>query len=334
MEEEKMKAKGFFLWSAAMVALMVGFWTQVEGASFPDRPITYIVNYTAGGITDLSARALCKAAGDVLGQPIIVVNKVGASGTLGLGAIAASKPDGYTIGTTTFGPLTQGPNSFDVPYNPLTDFEYISIFGKNLYCLGALPNSPFKTLKDLTTYAKANPGKVKYATLGVASPENLAMIQLAKAAGVKWEMVTFKGSPEAMSAVLGGHVDLIAQVAATMVPYVEGKRLRLLVSFSDVGLERVPDVPTVRELGYPFDVTSWMALGAPKGVPAPIMEKLRSAFKVAVKNPDFLRLMKESNCALDNRTPEEYEKFVREGYKSTEELFLELGIHKSQMKGK
>lgn len=325
-----MNGKKHFFWGAAMAALVVGLVAGVSWAVYPERPITMIANYTPGGSADLSARALAKYAEKQLGQPVAVVNKPGAAGSLGVGAIAAAKPDGYTIGLTTYGPLTMAPHMYDLPYNPLTDFEYIMGYGKYMYGPCVRGDSPLKTLKDLVDYAKANPGKIKYSHPGLATPNNFGMIYLARATGVKWEGITFKGAPEAVAACLGGHVDIVSQNPLDVVPYIKAGRLRLLASFCDTRWEWVPEVPTARELGYNFDVVSWLALGAPKGTPKPIMEKLRTIFKAAMSDAEFLDIMKNMYIPVVYRTGDEYKKFVEEGYKQNEKMVLELGLHKSQ----
>ncbi len=326
------KGKSHFIWAAAMAAWVLGIVAGISYAAYPERPITIIVNYTPGGGSDLSARALAKYAEKELGQPVVVVNKAGAAGSLGVGAIAASKPDGYTIGVTTYGPLTMAPHMYDLPYNPLTDFEYILGYGKYMYGPCVRGDSPIKTLKDLIDYAKANPGKVKYSHPGLATPNNFGMIYLSKFSGAKWEGVTFKGAPEAVVACLGGHVDIVSQNPLDVVPYIIAGRLRLLASFCDTRWEWVPEVPTARELGYDFDVVSWLALGAPKGTPAPIMDRLRKIFKNAMEDPEFLDVLKKMHIPAAYRTPEEYKKLVEDGYKQNEKMIRELDLHKSQKK--
>jgi tripartite-type tricarboxylate transporter receptor subunit TctC len=301
-------------------------------AEYPDRPITLIANYSAGGGADLSARALAKKAEKALGQPIAVVNRVGAGGTVGMAAIAASKPDGYTIGVTTYGPLTFAPHMNDLPYNALTDFEYIMGYGRYMYGPVARADSQLKTLKDLVQYAKANPGKVKYSLIGLPTPNNFGMVYLAKAEGLKWEPVVFKETPAAVAACMGGHVDIVSQNPGDVVSYIKAGRLRLLASFSDIRWPWIPDVPTAKELGYKFDVNSWLAMGTPKGVPKPAMDKLRDAFKKAMDDPEFLEIMNKIFIPPAYKTPEEYKSMVEVGYKESEAMIRELGLHKSQQK--
>lgn len=323
--------KSQFLYGTMALALCLSF-GALAWADYPDRPINLIANYSAGGGADLSARALAKKAEKILGQPIVVVNKAGAAGSVGVAALAASKPDGYTIGVTTYGPLTMSPHMNDLSYNPLKDFEFIMGYGRYMYGPCVRSDSQFKTLKDLVQYAKANPGKVKFSHIGLASPNHFGMVYLGKAEGIKWEPVIFKETPAAVAACLGGHVDIVSQNPGDVISYIKAGRLRLLVSFSDIRWEWVPDIPTVKELGYKFEVNSWLALGAPKGVPKPAMDKLRDAFKRAIDDPEFLEIMKKIYIPVAYRTPEEYQKLVEAGYQEGEAMIRELGLHKSQQK--
>ena len=301
-------------------------------AAYLDRPITLIVNYAAGASADLGARAIAEPAEKILGQPIVVLNKAAASGTLGVGAIAAAKPDGYTIGVTSFGPLTRSPHMFDVPYDPLKDFEHILCYAQVMFGPCVRGDSQFKTLKDLVQYAKANPGKIKYSAAGLAVSNHFGMVQIAKAEGIKWELVVFKGNIEAVSACLGGHVDVVSQNPADVVPYIKAGRLRLLASLCNIRWKWVPEVPTVRELGYDFDVGSYYALGAPKGIPKPIMDKLRDSFKKAMDTPKFLEVMEKIYIPPYYASGEEYPKMVELGFKENGDMIRELGLHKSQKK--
>jgi tripartite-type tricarboxylate transporter receptor subunit TctC len=320
----------FILGFGALVLLFA--FSGQAWAEYPDRPITLIANYSAGGGADLSARALAKKAEKALGQPVAVVNRAGAGGTVGMAAIAASKPDGYTIGVTTYGPLTFAAHMNDLPYNPLTDFEYIMGYGRYMYGPVARSDSQFKTLKDLVQYARANPGKVKYSLIGLPTPNNFGMIYLAKAEGIRWEPVVFKETPAAVAACMGGHVDIVSQNPGDVISYIKAGRLRLLASFSDIRWPWMPDMPTVKELGYKFDVNSWLALGAPKGVPKPAMDKLRDAFKKAMDDPEFLEIMNKIFIPPAYKTPEEYKTLVEVGYRESEAMIRELGLHKSQQK--
>lgn len=319
------------LHTLAILAMLA--FSPAARADYPDRPITLLVLYTAGGGADLSARALAKKVEKYLGQPVMVVNKVGASGSLAVGAIAAAKPDGYTIGvTSTAGPLTFAPHMFDVPYDPLKDFDHIMGYGEYMFGLAVRADSPYKTLKDLTQFAQANPGKIKYGALGVAIINNFVMLKLAEAEGIKWDVVVFKGAPESVAALLGGHVDAVLQNPGDVVEYIKAGRLRLLASFSEQRWEWVPDVPTSRELGYKFHFYTGLGLAAPKGVPKPVMAKLRDAFKKTMDDPEFLEIMKRIYVTVAYQTPEQFQKRVEADYKDNGAMIMRLGLHKSQQK--
>ncbi len=317
-----------------LLVTVVGLrWLGLALAEYPERPITMICPYGAsGGTADTSLRPLCKHAENTLGQPIAVINKPGASGSLAAGTLAAAHPDGYTLGMVTFGPLTMSPHMYDINYDPFTSFDFILAFGKYMYGPAVRSDSPFKTLKDMINYAKAHPGKVKYSTVGLATPTHTGMVQLGKLAGVKWEVVVFKKASDCVTACLGGHVEVISQTPAAVVPPIKAGQLRLLASMSDTRWPWVPEVPTVRELGYDFDVVSWLALAAPRGTPRPIMDKLTYAFKKALDDQEFIKIMDRIYVPVVYRTANEFKKLVDEGYKDMEKMILDLGLHKSQKK--
>ncbi len=320
----------FFIW--AIILVLEGALTGLARAEYPDRPITMLVNYGPGGGVDLSARALAKKAEKILGQPIVAMNKAGAGGNIGAAALAAAKPDGYTIGTLTFGPLTMAPHLFDLSYDPLKDFEYILPYSKHIYGPCVRADSPFKTLKDLVQFAKANPGKIKYSVMGLSIPNHFGMVYLAKAEGITWEPVVYKNTPEGVAACLGGHVDITSQNPPDVVSYIKAGRLRLLASFSDIRWKWVPEVPTALELGYKFAVESATVIAVPRGVPKQILSKLREAFKKTMEDPEFLEIMERIYVNVAYRTPEEFQKLVEVDYKNNEAIVLELGLHKSQKK--
>jgi len=315
--------------SLLMAAAFFPGFLGISWGAYPDRPITLICPYAGG---EYGIRPFAEYVEKALGQPVIMVTKAGASATLASGILAASKPDGYTIGQITFGPLTMGPHLYNINYDPFNSFEFIIGYGKWEYGPTVKSDSPFKTLKDLVTYAKANPGKVKYSTVGLATPTHFGMVHLAKAEGIKWEVVVFKDVQGAVTAGLGGHVQVISQTASTMIPYIKAGQARLLASFSDTRWKWVPEAPTARELGYNFDVVSWLSFGAPKGVPKDIMERLRHVFKRAMEDPELMATMDKVYMPMAYRTPEEFKKLVEVGYKENEAMIRELGLHKSQKK--
>jgi len=314
--------------SLLAAASLLGF-SGMARAEYPERPITLICPYAGG---EYALRPFTNYVEKALGQPVILLTKAGASATLACGTLAAARPDGYTLGQITFGPLTMGPHLYNVTYDPFNSFEFIMGYGKWEYGPTVRSDSPFKTLKDLVTYAQAHPGEIKYSTVGLATPTHFGMVHLAKAEGIKWEVVVFKEVQGAVTAGLGGHVQVVSQTTGTMMPYIKAGQVRLLASFSDVRSKWAPDIPTARELGYDFDVVSWLSFGAPKGVPKETMEKLREVFKKAMQDPEVRSLMDKIFVSLVYRTPEEFKKLVEIGYTENEKVIRYLGLHKSQKK--
>jgi len=251
---------------------------------------------------------------------------------LATGLLAGAKPDGYTMGDTTFSPLAIGPHMAEVTYDSLKDFEYIMGYGEWMYGFLVKADSPFKTFHDIVNYARANPGKIKIAMYAQASPHGVVAGGMEKVAGIKWDVVLFKGGTEAMTALLGGHVDANSQVADIAVPQIKAGKVRLLASTSDTRWKWVPDVPTLRELGYNVAVTSYLATGTPKGVPKPILDKLRAVMEKAMSDPEFLKVMENFYFKVQYRSPEEYRKIVEDGYKEYEKFIMEIGLHRSQQK--
>lgn len=321
------------LWTlCTLPMILAGLGASPARAEYPERPVNLIINYSAGGGIDLTIRALAKRAEKLLGQPIVPLNKPGSGGIIGLGALATSKPDGYTIGALTFSSLAIAPHVYNVTYNALKDFDYIMAHGRLIYGPSVRADSPFKTLKDLVQYAKANPGKIKYGVQGLSVPNNLGMVYLGRAEGIKWDPVVFKTVPEEVAACLGGHVDITVSDPPNVLQHIKAGKLRLLTSVSGIRWKWVPEVPTAKELGYNFAVESWTGLGAPKGVPKPILEKLRDVFRKSFDDPEVFEIM-EKICTIPAYRPaDDYQKAVESGYKEYEAVLRELGLHKSQKK--
>ena len=296
-------------------------------ADYPTRPITLIVPYTPAGATDIHIRALAAEAEKRLGQPIVIENKPGASGTLGPASMAATaKPDGYTISHTPT-TLFRMPAMQKVAYDPVKDFTYIIVVGGYTNTVGVNATSPFKTWADLIAYAKANPGKVTYSVPGAGSSLHLNMEQIGLANGVKWTMVPFRGEAEQVSALLGDHTTAMAGTTGFF-PQVDAGNIRLLVTFNKSRLPRYPDVPTLREVGTPMDAESPYGLVGPKGLDPKIVKILHDAFREAMQQPsvrEVLRKMEQPEIYMDS---EGYRKFAVSQVKEQAELVERLGLAK------
>ena len=296
---------------------------------YPTKPITLIVPWPAGGSTDIVLRVMAEVASKDLGQPIIVDNKAGGGGIVGPATMAASaKPDGYTISQIAI-PVLRLPLMQDMSWDASKDFTYIlNLTG---YTFGVTTNaeSQFKTWKDVVEFAKANPGKVTYGTPGSGTSLHIGMEQIATMAGIKLTQVPFKGTAESNAAVLGNHT--VLQVDASgWKPLVEAGKLRLLMVWTDQRAPSFPDVPTLKELGYPLVIDSPWGLAGPKGMDPKIVARLHDAFKKAIDTPRVIALLAKYDMVVNYRNTEDYRKFVAETIASETKAVEALGLGKKK----
>lgn len=314
-----------------MIAAALAATTMLGGAAFaqdyPTKPITLIVPWTAGGSTDISMRAIAEAASKHLGQPIIVDNKAGGGGTVGPATMAAvSKPDGYTISQM---PITvfRMPLMQKASYNPDTDFSYIVHLTGYTFGVTAHADSDFKTWQDVVDFAKKNPGKITYATPGSGTSLHVGMEQISALAGIKLTQVPFKGTAETNAAVLGKHTTLQADSTGWR-PLVDAGKLRLLMVWTGGRSPFYPDVPTLKELGYPLVYDSPFGIAGPKGIDPKIVAKLHDAFKKAIEEPAVIATMAKYDMVANYKSTEDYVKFVKEVTESERKVIEAIGLGK------
>ncbi|MGA2956136.1 MAG: tripartite tricarboxylate transporter substrate binding protein [Thermodesulfobacteriota bacterium] len=261
----------------SLIVLGMGGWAGAQ--DFPTRPVEVIVGFAPGGGTDLTARAVANYATKYFGQPFIVVNKAGASGTIASQYVATAKPDGYTLLTAGGSETTTAGHFRKLPFHPLNDFEpVICIVGQQIG-LSVKTDSPWKTIQEFIADAKKNPEKYSYATSGIGSLYHAAVLVLEKNTGIRLRHVPFKGGAETLSALLGGHVDVAISAPDEAYALIEGGRVRSLVTFSGKRSKLIPNVPTLKEVGYDFFMENMKGLVAPKGTPKPIILKIHDGVK-------------------------------------------------------
>ncbi|MGD0235183.1 MAG: tripartite tricarboxylate transporter substrate binding protein [Syntrophorhabdales bacterium] len=300
-------------------------YSQEDPAKFPSKPITHIVPVPPGGPTDLAVRLICREAEKYLKQPIVIVNKPGGALTVGTAAIATAKPDGYTIGYSGGPPLFLTPLLEKVPYDPIKDIRSVIQYGGLNFGVYVKADSPFKTFTDLIAYARQNPKKATYGTVGVNSMGNLVMEEVAKKEKVQITHIPFKGTPEVQTALLGGHVLFGAGDFNTSL--VEAKEIRLVMMLKDEPAAEYPGVPTIKELyGLPYPM--YFTVITQKAVPDAIVHKLEDAFKQAMKEPVFIKGMKELNLPVAYRTGKELDVIVAQNYNYFSKLLKDLGAIK------
>jgi tripartite-type tricarboxylate transporter receptor subunit TctC len=295
------------------------------GQDYPVKPISILVGYPAGGSTDLSVRALAAEAAKILKQPIIVSNVAGASGTLVLGRVKGEKPDGYTIFNAPTANFCRIPHLQAVPYDPLKDFSFIMQYGLYQYGLVVRADSPWQTFEEFVDYAKKNPRKVTYGTSGLGTGQHLAMEYLANKEKIEWNHVPFPGGLQAVTALLGGHVQAVSQTTEWK-EHVNAGTLRLLVVWTDQRLKAFPNVPTLREKGYPFAVHSALSFMGPAGTPKPAVEKLQNAFAKAMESKPFLDVMDKFDMPPAYLDSGALTRLVQKDYNETGDLIKTLGI--------
>jgi tripartite-type tricarboxylate transporter receptor subunit TctC len=310
----------------ALAALALG--GSALAQDYPAKPVTLIVPWPAGGSTDVAMRAIAEAASKHLGQPIVVDNKAGGSGTVGPATMAATgKPDGYTIAQI---PITvfRLPLMHKTTWDPLKDFTYIVHLTGYTFGITSNAESQFKTWNDVVEYAKANPGKVTYATPGAGTSLHIGMEQIAAKAGIKLTHVPFKGGAETNAAVLGGHTTLQADSSGWK-PLVEAGKLRLLAIWTANRSKNWPDTPTLKELGYGFVFDSPFGIAGPKGMDPKVVAKLHDALKKAIDDPAVQEQLAKYDMVVNYKNTEEYRKFVAESVETEKKVLSDLGLAKT-----
>ena len=293
---------------------------------YPDKPINFIIGYPAGGSTDVCARPLVAAAGKILGQPVIVVNKPGGSSAVAMASLKNEKPDGYTIGILPSGAVLSQ-HMRRVPYDSAKDFTPILQYAVYLYGLVVQTNSPWKTFQEFIEFSKANPGKIRYSTAGPGTPQHLVMERLALKEKIKWTHIPFEGGPPAIANLLGGHVEASSQTTEWK-KHVEAGSLRLLAVYGEKRMRDFPDVPTLLELGYDITAPSLICIVGPKGLSPQIVETLHGAFKKAMEDLDFIKIGQQMDQPVLYRGPQDLAKHLVQMNEEVGGLIRGLGLRK------
>jgi len=275
---------------------------------FPTKPITMLCGFGAGGITDLTSRALAEAARKYFGQPVIVENVTGGGGSVALGRICEKKPDGYFLAPD--GPKMRLTSLLtNLPFDVSKDFtQVIQVWG-NPFGILVRSDSPFKTLKELIEYAKANPGKLKHMSAGIGTGPFIIMTELEGATGTKFIHIPGKSDQEASTSLLGGHVDMLAGAMGSCTPLVQAGKLRLLATLGEERIKTFSDVPTVKETGYNIVYVAPLGMVGPKGMPGEIVKALHDGFKKAMEDPIFVSHCDRFGVPILYKDTEAYRKY-------------------------
>ena len=264
--------------AAAAVAL-----PALAQEKFPSRPITLIAPWPAGGSSDAVMRAFAESASRILGVQVIVDNKPGAGGTLGAAAMVNGKADGYLLTQLPLG-IYRLPHMKQMAFDPVKDITHIACLTGYTFGIACTADAPFKTLKEMVAYAKANPGKLEYGHTGTGTTPHLAIEEFSEKAGIQLNPIAYKGSAEIMQAILGGHIRVMSGTTE-FAPHVQSGKLRLLATLGSKRNKAFPDVPTVKESGWDTITESPFGIGGPKNMDPAVVKVLHDAFKATLDDP-------------------------------------------------
>ncbi len=296
--------------------------TAAAQSAWPERPIQLVVPFPAGGGVDVIARPFAEIFGELLHQPVVVMSRDGASGTIGAGAVAAARPDGYTLAFTPNGPITVQPHVIPtLAYKVDSLTPLCQVFAVQ-YVLAVRPDSPYRTLGDLIAAAKAQPGKVSYGFGGVATAPHLAISQLAIATSVDMLSVPFRGDPQAILALKGGEIDS----AMLNIGGARAQGFRMLATFAAERQSEIPDTPTVRELGYPVVSAAFGGLFAPKGLAPDIAAKIDAACEKVVADERFRRATRQASQEPIYRKGADFARMLADDYAIKGNVIKRAGI--------
>ena len=287
--------------------------TSLAAEAYPTRPIQVIVPFPPGGVADLVGRPFATALEKQLKQPVVIVNKTGAGGAVGMQALAASKPDGYTlmVALSSISVMPEVDALFGrPPVYKLSDFAPIALLSADPTVLVVSSKAPWKTVADFVADAKKRPGEIKYASSGVYGTMHVAMEMFAHSAGIKLRHIPTGGGGPALTALLGGHVDAISGGPNVSIPQVKAGAVKILAGWGDKRLPALPDVPTLKELGYKdVEFYIWSGFFAPAATPEPVIKVLREATAKAVKMPEFIAAMEKMETPIAYLDAPEFKKF-------------------------
>lgn len=325
----RMPRRQFVIGSLGSLAL--GATPLARAAGYPDRTITFICPWPAGGTADMTMRALCTAASRALGQTVVLENKAGASGMLGLKAMASAKPDGYTIGQIPIS-VARFSQLGSVQLDPMKEITYLARTSGQTFGIAVRADGPYKTLADLVAAAKAAPGKLTYGSAGIGGATHVGMEEFAHAAGISLNHIPYKGGAPALTDLLGGQIEALAD-SSSWAPHVKSGKLRLLATWGAVRTKDFPEAPTLKDSGYDVVVDAPNGIGAPKGLDPAIEKRLREAFRIAASSPEFTAACDKIDAPLMYLDGPDYEKYVQATYRKETQLIERLKLRDLMAKG-
>jgi len=310
------------------VAAIAAFAGAAGAQTYPNKPIRIIVPFTAGGTSDILARALGPHISAAWGQPVIVENRTGANGNVGADFVAKSAPDGYTMLLSDVGALAINPSVYaSMPFDPVKDFSPIVMVSYSPHVLAVHPSVPVSSVQELIAYAKANPGKMNFANSGTGGAPHLAGVEFAARTGVQWTYIPYKGGSAAVIDVIAGNANVLFNGMLATYPSVKGGRLKGLAVSSAQRVPSAPELPTVAESGLPGFVTgSYQGLLAAAGTPRDIVAKLNAEFTRILNTAEMKEMLAKQGTEVRAGTPEALGTFIAEEKTRWAKVVREAGI--------
>ncbi|HLH92232.1 MAG TPA: tripartite tricarboxylate transporter substrate binding protein [Xanthobacteraceae bacterium] len=317
--------------SALALAVGLAVTAPARAEDWPTRPISLVVPFGPGSGTDLVARQIAAPLGERLGQPVIIQNMGGAGGLIGVSRVAKANPDGYEMVVGSLDTFAQSPSlRKQPPYDSIKDFEPAGLAVVQPLILIARKDLPVSNLREFAAYVKQNGSKMQFGSAGVGTANHLVCYELTRALGANVTHVSYRGSAEAMTDMLAGHLDFYCILAIGAVPYIKSGTLKAIAVLTDERSPALPDVPTAKEQGFDFgNFYYWMGLFFPKGTPAPIVTKLNSALNATLDNPDLqahLRAVATSVAPPEHRSPDYLRGFLASEIKTWAAAIKASGI--------
>jgi tripartite-type tricarboxylate transporter receptor subunit TctC len=284
--------------------------------TYPDRPIRVVVGVPAGGTPDVMARAVTIGMSKILGQPLVMDNRGGAGGLIGTEVAWKAAPDGYTLLVSSPGPLTILPHlQKQLGYDPLRDFVPVGLIASNPFLLIVHPSLPAKSVKELIALARAQPGKLNYASAGNGAANHLAMELFRSMAGVNITHVPYKGAPQAVSDVLAGHMNMMFNSIPPVLAHIKAERFRALGVGGSKRSPQLPEVPTIHEAGVPgYEAITWFGMLAPSKTPKPILARVSEAFSKVIASPELRAQLEAQGAEPGSGNAAEFAALIRREY--------------------
>jgi len=309
------------------IAVMLASCASLAAAAYPEKPITLVVPWAAGGSTDILARALAEQLTQSLGQPVIVDNRVGASGNIGSNFVAKAKPDGYTLLVGSMSTHAMNPALMpSMPFKGVEDFTPIAQMANVVNTLVVHPSVPVKNVKELAAYAKAHPGKLAYASAGPGSTNHLSAVLFEKAAGIEMLHVPYKGGAPAVLDTVSNQTQVLFSAGTQTLPHVQSGKLRLLAVTEATRSKLLPDVPTVGETLPGYELGVWYGLFGPAGMPKELVDRLNAATNEGLSNPAVRSRMDSIGVEIVKGTPQQFANVLRRDADRYGKVIRDLGI--------